>query len=100
MATKKERKIALLKKAKIVLINMPLSSRLGICYCIQVVPKNDLTDYEAGRDLKAYIMRVLKGNFYLDQWMRKQGIKTSDKSVRSARSAWIDWMIASLEGKN
>jgi hypothetical protein len=98
----KAAKLAILKKARKTLRSMPITYSIGICYCLSsAVPSgSSQVAHEARRQLSEYVMNALGNHAYLKCWLRAKRRKTDDEFVRSARLAWIDWMIASLEGKN
>lgn len=98
--TDNEIKISILNDAKEKLQSMDKSSGFGICYCIYEAANGTRRRYLLGRNLRNYIGRQLDYNVWLTDWLKERGLPYGLEAVRSARLQWLDWMIASLEGKN
>ena len=56
---------------------------------------------DAGYALRAYINRQLGVHAFLEDWLREHrpNLPRTAAARRKYRLQWIDWMIASLEGK-
>lgn len=91
-------KIRVLKAAKKKLETFSIYSSLGICCALLYVGHGE--NYDVSFTLRKYVARELGEHAYLTEWLRAKNLPCDAHSVRKARIAWIDWMIASLEGKN
>ncbi len=89
-----QQKINALKDARHVLENKSYNYAGGVC---AYLPYTD-----AGMYLRRYITKQLGGCIFLTSWIaqnRPQFLITPS-AMKKHRLQWIDWMIASLEGKN
>jgi hypothetical protein len=92
MSKLKEQKIALLKAAR-----KNIKSRRDDFVCIALQMCYDDSNEGAYKSLRKYIQKALKGEYTLGDWQVSHGVDSNNR--RSDRVKWIDWMIASLEGK-
>jgi hypothetical protein len=100
--TKTAVKIEVLKRAKITLGKFPIDSIRGICAAlidVSVDIRATEQDRNICHELRLYIQNALGNYTWLNGWLDHHKMSTSDYDVRQARLLWIDWMIASLEGK-
>lgn len=81
--------ITALEHARKAIVCGAASTHAGICCALPIG--------KAGGYLAEYITNSLDGYMWLNSWRRKRNLPVDADSMRLARMAWIDWMIALLK---